>query len=200
MTKLPEIKYGRPDLDKLKIDFKATLAEFTNAGGFASAKVAVEKLNDYLIDVNSYAMLASYRHTIDTRDKFYDDEQDFWDENSPYVADLETELAKAILASPYRDDLVADGDGFLAYQCPNCMKIFYSHDKPRNVAKPDACAQLYEGWRDRSDKSYYNEKRILIFTPCYEDITMRWRIIDSQFMDLCTEASHWKKLDEPAFI
>lgn len=46
------------------------------------------------------------------------------------------------------DDLVADGDGFLAYQCPNCMKIFYSHDKPRNVAKPNACPQLYEGWRD----------------------------------------------------
>ena len=42
------------------------------------------------------------------------------------------------------DDLVADGDGFLAYQCPNCMKIFYSHDKPRNVAKPDACPQLAE--------------------------------------------------------
>jgi hypothetical protein len=40
----------------------------------------------------------------------------------------------------------------------------------------------------------------LIFTPCYEDITMRWRLIDSQFMDLCTEASHWKKLDEPAFV
>lgn len=126
MTKLPEIKYGRPDLDKLKIDFKATLAEFTNAGGFASAKVAVEKLNDYLIDVNSYAMLASYRHTIDTRDKFYDDEQDFWDENSPYVADLETELAKAILASPYRYDLVADGTILETYvlKAKNQIKTF----------------------------------------------------------------------------
>ena len=69
-----------------------------------------------------------------------------------------------------------------------------------NVAEANACPQLYEGWRDRSDKSYYNEKRILIFTPCYEDITMRWRLIDSQFMDLCIEASHWKKLDEPAFV
>lgn len=69
-----------------------------------------------------------------------------------------------------------------------------------NVPKANASSQLYEGWRDRSDKSYYNEKRILIFTPCYEDITMRWRLIDSQFMDLCTEASHWKKLDEPAFV
>ena len=67
------------------------------------------------------------------------------------------------------------------------------------MCEANAQPQLYEGWRDRSDKSYYNEKRILIFTPCYEDVTMRWRIIDSQFMDLCTEASHWKKLDEPAF-
>ena len=69
-----------------------------------------------------------------------------------------------------------------------------------NVPEANVQPLLYEGWRDRSDKSYYNEKRILIFTPCYEDITMRWRLIDSQFMDLCIDASHWKKLDEPAFV
>ena len=83
-------------------------------------------------------------------------------------------------------------------ECPECIE---KQNEVGNVPEADSVQpQLYEGWRDRSDKSYYNEKRILIFTPCYEDITMRWRIIDSQFMDLCTEASHWKKLDEPAFV
>lgn len=70
---------------------------------------------------------------------------------------------------------------------------------PQNLSRADAYSLLGDGWRDRSDKSYYNEVRILIFTPDYEDVTTRWRIIDSQFMDLCKEASHWKKLDEPAF-
>ena len=83
-------------------------------------------------------------------------------------------------------------------ECPECIE---KQDEVVNVPEADSVQPLlYEGWRDRSDKSYYNEKRILIFTPCYEDITMRWRLIDSQFMDLCTEASHWKKLDEPAFV
>ena len=81
------------------------------------------------------------------------------------------------------------------------ITVDQAHDEIKSaMCEANACPQLYEGWRDRSDKSYYNEKRILIFTPCHEDITMRWRIIDSQFMDLCIEASHWKKLDEPAFV
>jgi hypothetical protein len=86
--------------------------------------------------------------------------------------------------------------------CVRCNKCGKVHSVEKGCDLPEANVQplLYEGWRDRSDKSYYNEKRILIFTPCYEDITMRWRLIDSQFMDLCTEASHWKKLDEPAFV
>ena len=86
------------------------------------------------------------------------------------------------------------------YYCNKCGQEMLDSGHRCAVPKANASSQLYEGWRDRSDKSYCNEKRILIFTPCYEDITMRWRIIDSQFMDLCTEASHWKKLDEPAFV
>jgi hypothetical protein len=86
------------------------------------------------------------------------------------------------------------------YYCNKCGQEMVDSGHRCAVLKANVQPLLYEGWRDRSDKSYYNEKRILIFTPCYEDITMRWRLIDSQFMDLCTEASHWKKLDEPAFV
>jgi hypothetical protein len=63
--------------------------------------------------------------------------------------------------------------------------------------KPASDSVLDESWLERSDKSYYNKLRILIFTPDYNDPVMRWRIIDSQFMDLCKDATHWKTLDDP---
>lgn len=109
MTKLSEVEYVRPDLELLKEQVTAELTNFQNAGGFASAKLAVEKINGYFSDVISYQELASFRYTIDTRDEFYSQENDFWNTNFPHVEDLQTAFASAVLASPFRDDLVADG-------------------------------------------------------------------------------------------
>ena len=39
---------------------------------------------------------------------------------------------------------------------------------------------------------------ILIFSPCYpEDHTMRFRVIDSEFFRITTDATHWARLESP---
>ena len=48
--------------------------------------------------------LAYVRHSIDTRDEFYDDEISFWDDFSPEIEEFEQEWIKALLESPYRGD------------------------------------------------------------------------------------------------
>ena len=50
------------------------------------------------------ATLAQVRHTIDTRDKFYDEETGFWNQLSPVLEEYSLEWTKAMLASPYRAD------------------------------------------------------------------------------------------------
>ena len=58
---------------------------------------AFEKLAAHL---STMATLAEVRHTIDTRDAFYEAERQFFDENSPRLADKQLEVYKAVLASP----------------------------------------------------------------------------------------------------
>lgn len=54
-------------------------------------------------------------------------------------------------------------------------------------------------WRSiANDKSYTREKRVLVFSPVYlEDNDLRYRVIDSQFIDIVQEAKFWMPLKPP---
>jgi hypothetical protein len=53
-------------------------------------------------------------------------------------------------------------------------------------------------WQTKEDKPL-PYKRIIIFSPCYpEESDMRKRIITGQFLELCTEATHWSYISEPS--
>ena len=72
--KFSEMPYARPDLDAVKQQFADLLARFKAAATYAEAHAVFleeEKLNKH---VDTLAQLASVRNTIDTRDKFYDEE------------------------------------------------------------------------------------------------------------------------------
>ena len=49
--------------------------------------------------------LCDIRSSIDTRDKFYEEEQNFFDENTPIYSNYEFELSKVLLNSSFRGEL-----------------------------------------------------------------------------------------------
>lgn len=51
------------------------------------------------------AALCDIRSRIDTRDKFYEEEQNFFDENTPIYSNYEFELSKVLLNSSFRGEL-----------------------------------------------------------------------------------------------
>ena len=64
-----------------------------------------EKLNKH---VDTLAQLASVRNTIDTRDKFYDEEMNFWNEATPQLQECQNAWSRAMLDSPFRADFTAE--------------------------------------------------------------------------------------------
>ena len=48
--------------------------------------------------------LASIRHSIDTRDKFYEDEMNFWNAEIPELQAYVQQWTEALLESPFRPD------------------------------------------------------------------------------------------------
>ena len=106
--KFSEMPYERPDLAAIKQQFADLLAELQAAPDYAAAREVFLREQTLSKHIDTLANLASVRNTIDTRDKFYDEEMNFWNEALPQLQECENAWSKAMLASPFRKDFAAE--------------------------------------------------------------------------------------------
>ena len=103
--KFSDMKYERPDLDVIK----ASLADYTDKLRSAESASQAEELfrafDKLKRHCSSLQTLAQVRHSIDTNDKFYDEEANFWSSAEPELQEYIHSWTEALLASPYRADL-----------------------------------------------------------------------------------------------
>ena len=106
--KFSEMPYARPDLDAVKQQFADLRTRLESAKSYAEAReifLEEETLNKH---VDTAAQLASVRNSIDTRDKFYDEEMNFWNEAIPQLQECQNAWSQAMLASPFRKEFEAE--------------------------------------------------------------------------------------------
>ena len=103
--KFQDFKYERPDFDVQKEKLTALVEEFKAAPDGKGQLQVFEKINKERGYVSTMATLASTRHSIDTRDEFYDAENTYWDEAGPLYDELDSLLYDAILTSSFRAEL-----------------------------------------------------------------------------------------------
>ena len=103
--KFSEMPYTRPDLEAIKKTSGDLLEKIR------SAATAEEQINAYLAyeeeqkEINTVCSLAYVRHTINTKDEFYDKENDYIDEIGPALQELGQQIDMALLNSPFRSEL-----------------------------------------------------------------------------------------------
>ena len=103
--KFSEMPYTRPDIDAVREEL-VKIAETLETAPDASVQIAaVEELNRVEGHVGTMAQLAYIRHSIDTRDAFYDKENDFIDEHMPLLEETIQRVNRALLASNHREAL-----------------------------------------------------------------------------------------------
>ena len=100
------IAYTRPNLETMKTSFKKLLDTFQNAQSAIEQIQALQKLNKLRNQFETMATLVSIRHSLDTRDAFYDEENNFMDEITPHYEGLLSELYLALQNSLYRKELI----------------------------------------------------------------------------------------------
>lgn len=103
MVKFREMKYTRPDFEEMFLQMKALLKDMEEAATVEGFFVSANKLDNLERDFATQAVLASIRHTIDTRDKFYEQEHNAFDEQTPRFGEIGSECARICLKSPYRN-------------------------------------------------------------------------------------------------
>ena len=108
MVKFSEMKYERPDMDAVKADIARLVAAFRSCGSYEEARELFIRKDSLERHVDSMATLSNIRHSIDTRDGFYDAEASFWDSAMPELEESMHEWTLAMLDSPYRGQLAGE--------------------------------------------------------------------------------------------
>ena len=103
--KFSEMPYARPDVDAVRGELAKIAETLENAPDADAQIAAVEELNRVEGHVATMAQLAYIRHSIDTRDEYYDKENDFIDEHMPLLEEDIQRVNRALLASRRREAL-----------------------------------------------------------------------------------------------
>lgn len=100
-------EYKRPNTEELQEKFTAALKRFEDAKTLEAQKQVIHDINEIRNDFGTMGNICYIRHSVDTTDTFYKEEQDFFDEYSPIVQGYTTKYYKALINSPLRDELEA---------------------------------------------------------------------------------------------
>ncbi|MBM7622259.1 M3 family oligoendopeptidase [Bacillus tianshenii] len=100
-----EFTYTRPNMDEVEGRYNAALERFEGATSVQEQEEAIKEINDIRNELSTDFNLVYIRHSIDTTDEFYKEEQDFLDEVEPLTKALDTKYYKALVKSPFRSEL-----------------------------------------------------------------------------------------------
>ncbi len=103
--KFKEYKYERPDIKKLESDFDILLEEFRNSESAEGQYEILKKINLLRKGFESMRSISNIRYTVNTKDKFYDGEHEYFDNNGPVYAGSINRLYKTLLGSKFRKEL-----------------------------------------------------------------------------------------------
>lgn len=124
MIKFSEIPYSRPDIGEVKEKIRKLTDEFRSADSYEKARdtfVSKDALERHLESVST---VASIRHSIDTKDTFYDEEVKYWNRYIPEIQEYLQQWTEVLLTSPYRKELAAEFGEIIFLNAEIDMKSF----------------------------------------------------------------------------
>jgi M3 family oligoendopeptidase len=103
--KFSEFKYERLDLEKFKKSLDELLGLINTGLDLKTEIDAIHKIFDIFDEAMTLGVLVSIRNSVDTKDEFYEKEQEFFDENSPVLQQYQQMLFLKALESKNREGL-----------------------------------------------------------------------------------------------
>lgn len=100
--KFKEFTYQRPDLLEIERKFSDLLAKFELAENVEQQNESMIALNKLRSEFESMDQLVHIRHTIDTTDPFYEEEQAYFDEKTPIYQGLISRYYQSLVNSKFR--------------------------------------------------------------------------------------------------
>ena len=100
-----DYKYERLSIEEIENNSLKLITKLKNASTPDTFMDCFKEINKYRGHIQTMMTLCSIRHTINTADKFYEAEQDYWDNTAPLIQKYEVEFFKVCLDCGFRDEL-----------------------------------------------------------------------------------------------
>ena len=170
--KFSEMTYTRPDPAASKQRLSALTEELKSAKSYEEARRVFLSQQELMSHISTAATLASIRHSIDTRDKFYDGEEKFWNNFNPELEEYNQAWTAAMLESPFRADFEKEYGDLMFVNAEIALKTFspaiipelqQENDLTQEYEKLLASAQIpFEG-------KVYTLSQLSPFKTCADD-------------------------------
>ena len=141
--KFSEMPYERPDLDAVKKQYSALTERLKAAGSYEEARTVFLEKETLDKHVQTLATLSHVRHSIDTRDAFYDAEAKFWNAAEPELQEYTQAWTRAMLDSAFRAQFAAQFGELMFVNAEIELKTFSPEIIPE-LQQENELAQEYE--------------------------------------------------------
>ncbi len=138
-----EKPYERPELEDLKQQTARLTEKLKGAQSYAEARELFLQKDELDKHTSTLSSLASIRHSIDTRDEYYDGEVKFWNAALPELQEYGQAWTMALLESPYRQDFSAEYGDLMFINAEIDLKTFSPEIVPQ-LQRENDLTQEYE--------------------------------------------------------
>ena len=103
--KFSTLEYKRPDLEARRTQLAQWKAAVQHAEDYAALRALMLEIDRETCELFTQDSIAHIRHTLDTRDEFYEAEIQYLQDTLPTLSGAEVALSEAIASSPFRPDI-----------------------------------------------------------------------------------------------
>ncbi len=107
--KVSELKYERLSIEEFAGEIKDIIRQVKEASSAQEVLEARERYKKLSIRLETAQALSYMRYSVNTADEFYLAEKDYYDETGPQAQSLMQDYSRAMVNSPYRQELEVSG-------------------------------------------------------------------------------------------
>ncbi|MGL4361886.1 MAG: M3 family oligoendopeptidase [Cellulosilyticaceae bacterium] len=97
--------YKRPDFDAMEKEVYRIVEQLQNTKTVEEQIKMIDEVHQLINDVDTQSNLAYIRYSINTKDTFYEKENEYWDEYAPKYEEVSSVFKKALVASAFKKEL-----------------------------------------------------------------------------------------------
>lgn len=158
--KFEDYIYQRPNLKKMEEEFDYLLSRFDQAQSVETQNEIMTEINRLRNTFDTMEALVHIRHTVDTNDPFYEQENDYLDEVQPVYEGLVTRFYQSLVKSGFRKELEAKWGAQLFRKAELNLKTF-APEVIEDLQRENKLASQYVKLRASAKLMFEGEERNL---------------------------------------